>query len=246
MASRLALRAASGGDDFSLCPHSADGRTERRLTANDLPGIRRGLFAGWQAAGFWFDKTSPNQGDIDVYTLAWLTAGNQAGRRRRGGKLSHEEWPSWSPDGQWIAYSSTKDDNQEIYVVRPDGSEKKRLTSDPAIDAHPAWSPDGKKIAFATSRWGDLELAVMNADGSELVRLTKSPGTGRLSRLVARRQTDRLHQQPRRQPGNLHDRRGRPEPAERDPEPRHRQFPLLGQGRPTDLRLQPRMGLIFT
>ncbi|MCE9526123.1 MAG: hypothetical protein K8R36_08720 [Planctomycetales bacterium] len=79
----------------------------------------------------------------------------------------------WQTD---CVYSSTKDDNQEIYISKSDGSEKKRLTSDPAIDAHPAWSPDGKKIAFSTSRWGDLELAVMNADGSELVRVTKSPG----------------------------------------------------------------------
>ena len=150
-------------------------KTERRLMANQYPEFDAAYSPDGKRIAYSYDKASPNQGDIDVNTC--LADGTEikilAGTE---GKLSHEEWPSWSPDGQWIAYSSTKDDNQEIYIVKTDGSERKRLTSDPALDAHPAWSPDGKKIAFATSRWGDLELAVMNADGSGLTRLTTSPG----------------------------------------------------------------------
>lgn len=152
-----------------------ENKTERRLAGNTYPEFDAAYSPDGKRIAFSYDKASPNQGDIDVNacladgTDIKIVAGTE-------GKLSHEEWPSWSPDGAWIAYSSTKDDNQEIYIAKTDGSEKKRLTSDPAIDAHPAWSPDGKKIAFSTSRWGDLELAVMNADGSELVRLTKSPG----------------------------------------------------------------------
>lgn len=152
-----------------------ENKTERRLTANTYPEFDAVYSPDGKRIAFSYDKASPNQGDIDVN--ACLADGTEikvvAGTE---GKLSHEEWPSWSPNGERIAYSSTKHDNQEIFVAKADGSEKQRLTSDPAIDAHPTWSPDGKKIAFATSRWGDLELAVMNADGSDLVRLTKSPG----------------------------------------------------------------------
>ena len=157
---------------FVLTPED---KTERRLTMGKDPEFDAVYSPDGKRIAYSYDKSSPNQGDIDVNTC--LADGTDiktvAGTE---GKLSHEEWPSWSPDGQWIAYSSTKDDNQEIYIVKSDGSEKKRLTTEVAIDAHPAWSPDGKKIAFSTSRWGDLELAVMNADGSDLVRLTKSPG----------------------------------------------------------------------
>jgi TolB protein len=92
------------------------------------------------------------------------------------GTLSHEEWPSWSPDGKQFAFTSTRHGNQELYVADVEGGEWRRLTSDPAVDAHPAWSPDGRWIAFATSRWGDLEIALIQPDGRNLRRLTHSKG----------------------------------------------------------------------
>lgn len=163
------------GTSIFLFLRSADGRQEKRLTSRKDPECDAVWSPDGKRLAFCFDKTVPNQGDMDVYTIGadgedlrpvLLTAG----------KLSHEEWPSWSPDGQWLTLSSTRDGNQEIYVVRHDGQDLRRLTNDPAIDAHPAWSPDGQRIVFATSRWGDLELAIVNADGNNLTRLTESPG----------------------------------------------------------------------
>lgn len=126
---------------------------------------------------FSFDKTSPNQGDLEVYQLQ-LDTGQLTPAAISSGGLSHEESPSWSPDNRHFVFSSTKDGNQEIYKasLETEGVPWQRLTSDPAIDAHPTWSPDGRRIAFATNRWGDLEIAVMNADGSNLTRLTNSSG----------------------------------------------------------------------
>ncbi len=92
------------------------------------------------------------------------------------GKLVHQDWPSWSPDGRRFAFSSTHDGNQEIYTAAIEGTSLVRLTQHSGIDSHPCWSPGGRTIAFATDRWGGLELAAVKPDGTGVMRLTKSPG----------------------------------------------------------------------
>jgi DNA-binding winged helix-turn-helix (wHTH) protein len=51
-------------------------------------------------------------------------------------------FPSWSPDGTKIAFSSNRDGMNEIYVMDADGSNVKRLTNNLANDESPRWSPD--------------------------------------------------------------------------------------------------------
>jgi len=145
------------------------------ITKGDLPEYDAVWSPDGRRLALTHVKQSGTQGNVDVYTAATdgtdlkLIGGDS-------GKLSHEESAAWSPDGKRIAFTSTSQGNQEIYLVDPDGSNRQRLTNDPAIDAHPAWSPDGKRIAFATNRWGDFEIAVMDADGSNVTRLTDSRG----------------------------------------------------------------------
>jgi Tol biopolymer transport system component len=48
--------------------------------------------------------------------------------------------PVWSVDGTRIAFTSTRDGNDEIYVMNADGSGVVRVTQDPANDNEPDWS----------------------------------------------------------------------------------------------------------
>ncbi len=73
----------------------------------------------------------------------------------------------WSPTSNTIAFGSSRDGNEEIYVMDADGSDPGRLTDAPGADANPAWSPQGDRIAFESNRDGNPEVYVMNADGSE-------------------------------------------------------------------------------
>ena len=154
---------------------SADGTRQRRLTKRTNPEYDAVWSPDGRRLAFSFVNISPNQGDVEVYTIG-IDGDDLAPLAVTGKKLSHEESPHWSPDGRWITYSSTRHGNQEIYMSRTDGSDTRRLTSDPAIDAHPAWSPDGRKLVFATNRWGDLELAVVRVADAKITRLTTSRG----------------------------------------------------------------------
>lgn len=86
----------------------------------------------------------------------------------------HDFQPAWSRDGTKIAFRSTRDGDEEIYVMNSDGTNQVRLTNSFGYDRDPAFAPDGR-ILFASARNGELGIYVMNADGSNVTRL---PNTG--------------------------------------------------------------------
>src|SRR5262249_53765657 len=62
--------------------------------------------------------------------------------------------PAWSPDGQWIVFTSERNGSADLYRVRPDGTGLERLTDSPAFDDQPAFSPDSNEVVFVTTRAG--------------------------------------------------------------------------------------------
>ena len=96
----------------------------------------------------------------------------------------------WSPDGAWIAY-----DRQDlftlakIFIIRPDGTGRRALTSDELPGIDPNWSPDGSSIAFTysllvgneTRRHIVNDIYTLELAGGDPVRLTSDEITGRPS-----------------------------------------------------------------
>ena len=68
-------------------------------------------------------------------------------------------YPTWSPDGSRLAFSSNRDGDWDIYVMNADGSRVRQLVDSPGLDDKPQWSPDGSRIGFATTRSGSPELS---------------------------------------------------------------------------------------
>lgn len=66
--------------------------------------------------------------------------------------------PSFSPDGQWIVFTSERDPDgsgqADLWRVHPDGTGLERLTTEPSMDDAGALSPDGRKLAFVSTRGG--------------------------------------------------------------------------------------------
>ncbi|MDZ4864161.1 MAG: hypothetical protein SGJ01_12025 [Gemmatimonadota bacterium] len=96
-----------------------------------------------------------------------------------GGWCGAALWPAWSPNGQFIAYSTSNHgstpDPLSIWVMAPDGSNQTRLTTTTNSD-YPSWSPDGSAIVFSSDRSGNQDVWWMKADGSNPVQLTNAPG----------------------------------------------------------------------
>jgi TolB protein len=69
-------------------------------------------------------------------------------------KKGYAQDPKWSPDGNYLIFSASKDGkNPDIYVIRTDGEMLTQLTTNESTDAQPYWSKDGF-IYFTSDRGG--------------------------------------------------------------------------------------------
>jgi TolB protein len=98
----------------------------------------------------------------------------------------YDNFPQWSPKGDAIMFTSDRDGRFELYTLRPDGTNRRRLTNTPGSNAHSVWSSDGEWIVFSSGRKGFKdemalydgtpqpygEIFAMHADGSNLRQLT--------------------------------------------------------------------------
>jgi Tol biopolymer transport system component len=82
---------------------------------------------------------------------------------------------SVSPDGKWIAFDSNRSGNQDIWIMRKDGTDLRQFTKHSSHDWAPDWSPDGKKIVFHSFRRGNRDLFIMPVAGGATTPLTDHP-----------------------------------------------------------------------
>jgi Tol biopolymer transport system component len=80
----------------------------------------------------------------------------------------------FSSDGEWIVFA-TLNPQEDLFVIRKDGTGLRQLTDDVWKDRRPRWSPDGKRIAFYSDRDGRYQVWSINLDGSGLQQLTYAP-----------------------------------------------------------------------
>ncbi len=87
------------------------------------------------------------------------------------------ESAQWSPDGRQIAFSSNRRANPQVWVVHPDGSGLKGVTSgaDGSTSTFPVWSPDSAKLLFERVNRSANALWTVNTDGTELSKLADIP-----------------------------------------------------------------------
>lgn len=122
---------------------------------------------------------SERDGNSDIYITETVDEGDGKffGRERRLTQSDAKERElSWSPNSEWIAFTSGHQKQSEIYKIRvkKNGGRPIQLTFNSVRDEDPVWSPNGDSIAFVSDLDGDAEIFIMSSDGRNQNRLTNN------------------------------------------------------------------------
>ena len=85
-------------------------------------------------------------------------------------------FPSWSSDGQYIAYTSYKGGKPDIFI-RNLTDKRETVISQPGINITPAWAPDRFELAATMSFSGDQEIYLLTGTGKMIKKLTNNKGS---------------------------------------------------------------------
>jgi dipeptidyl aminopeptidase/acylaminoacyl peptidase len=171
---------SAGGSDIWIVPMQGEGG-ERRLVG----GAWETRSPAFSPEGASLAFISGEAGTLDVWIVP--SAGGDARRLTKAtNPLDEPRWtPQWSPDGAWIAYVSSRSgerNNDDLWLVSPDGERHRQMTAGLMVNTDAAWSPDGRGIALVgntvNEHWYGDDADVWRIDAREghPTRLTPAGG----------------------------------------------------------------------
>ncbi len=81
--------------------------------------------------------------------------------------------PTWSPDGDQVAFASNRGGSTQLYTINSDGTKVHQVTRGiKGMGGRSSWSPDGELLAFYAGPDGDRNIYTIGVDGKNLTQLT--------------------------------------------------------------------------
>jgi TolB protein len=168
---KVAFSSSRSGDP-EIWVADSNGGNLKKLTAFHGPDVSPTWNPRTNAQIAW---VSGRTGLPQIYTMD-ADGGNVARMTDGGYAIS----PSWSPNGQFLAFSWNRKygpgapGGQDIYVMDIASMRWIQLTHDAGSNDFPSWSPDGRHLVFQREIGGKAEIWTMLADGTQQHELTHS------------------------------------------------------------------------
>jgi tricorn protease len=110
-----------------------------------------------------------HQGRVAFTYLAdiWTADENGQNARRITVHRARDVYPRFSPDGRWIAFSSERSGNLDVFIIPTEGGTARQLTFNSADDTVQGWTPDSRSVLFSSNRGEDFmgKLYTVSIDG---------------------------------------------------------------------------------
>jgi Tol biopolymer transport system component len=156
--------------NFEIYSMAVDGTSSKQLTnstnANTNPQ--------WSPNGLWIAYESQKFLDTGgwYYEICVISSDGT-----KTWELTKGVMPNWAPDSTSIAFSSSVNSYNEIFMIKPDGTGLRNLSNSSSDEFDFSWSPNSKLIAFVTNRNANAEIytVCVDCEDNQQFNITNSP-----------------------------------------------------------------------
>jgi Tol biopolymer transport system component len=149
--------------------HSQAGRGPFELERLDLATGRTRTLTTLQSLPDRIEIAGPGELVLDApelhQSLVEVALGDSAAPRVLTSGPTVDRQPAFSPDGEWIVFSSDRSGSLDLWAIATDSGAVRRLTYDDADDWDPAFTPDGRHLLWSSNRSGNFEIWMADPEG---------------------------------------------------------------------------------
>ena len=125
----------------------------------------------WSPDGQWIAFTS-NLPDVPTPTNHIYKINVNTGDLQLLTDTGYNRFPKWSPDGDRILFYSTRKEGNDLFLMKSNGKNARRVRERRFGGGKPTWSPDGKQIAYSMTDLAGVGIYIMTDDGQNNRRIT--------------------------------------------------------------------------
>ena len=101
----------------------------------------------------------------------WVVSSQGGKATRLTDHVAYDREPVWSPDGQWLAFTSNRNGNSDVYILKAQGGIPRQLTYHSGNDVASDFTPDGKSVVFTSSRSSSSSIFKISISGGNALPL---------------------------------------------------------------------------